>query len=304
MNINGKSTRRRKSKKRKLSFGDDCNVYVCVNELDISDLWRLDLIGINYPIEKKFKQEIDLQTKEHFLETVKINCDRQYEVCLPWADDKSPLPDNLHLVQRRMEYTTSKLNNNFSVTTPIRPVFDASARLPNHPSLNQRLECGSNLIELLPDLLLRFREGEFGVIGDIRRAFCQISIREEDRDFLLFLWWENEKQNKLKYFRHTRVVFGVTCSPFLLASVIDYHIRRSEDYDFKFREKLARSFYVDNLVTSVENKELKRFIQESTTLMSRGRFELREWEYSGQCRSKEKVETHVLDLLWNKESDT
>ncbi|GFV26042.1 integrase catalytic domain-containing protein [Trichonephila clavipes] len=111
MNINGKSTRRRKSK-RKLSFGDDCNVYVCVNELDISDLWRLDLIGINYPIEKKFKQEIDLQTKEHFLETVKINCDRQYEVCLPWADDKSPLPDNLHLVQRRMEYTTSKLNNN------------------------------------------------------------------------------------------------------------------------------------------------------------------------------------------------
>ncbi|GFV07574.1 integrase catalytic domain-containing protein [Trichonephila clavipes] len=59
------------------------------------------------------------------------------------------------------------------------------------------------------------------------------------------------------------------------------------------------------LVTSVENKEeLKRFIQESATLMSRGRFELREWEYSGQCRSKEKVETHVLGLLWNKESDT
>ncbi|GFX30959.1 integrase catalytic domain-containing protein [Trichonephila clavipes] len=65
------------------------------------------------------------------------------------------------------------------------------------------------------------------------------------------------------------------------------------------------SFYFDNVVISVENKgELKRFIQKSTTLMSRGRFELREWEYSDQCRSKEKVETHVLGLLWNKESDT
>ncbi|GFY23102.1 integrase catalytic domain-containing protein [Trichonephila clavipes] len=46
-----------------------------VNELDIPNLWRLDLNGIDDPIEKKSKQEIDLQTKEHFLETVKINCD-------------------------------------------------------------------------------------------------------------------------------------------------------------------------------------------------------------------------------------
>ncbi|GFW16892.1 DUF1758 domain-containing protein [Trichonephila clavipes] len=109
-----------------------------------------------------------------------------------------------------------------SVTTPILPVFHMLARLPNHPSLNQCLECASNLIELLPDLLLRFREGEFGVIGDIRRASCQISICEEDKDFLRFLCVENKE-------------------------------------------------------------ELKRFIQESTTLMSRGKFELREWEYSGQC---------------------
>ncbi|GFX30960.1 uncharacterized protein TNCV_784441 [Trichonephila clavipes] len=70
------------------------------------------LIGIDDPTEKKFKQEIDLQTKEHFLETVKINCGWRYEVCLPWVEDKSPLPNNLHLAQRRLEYTTSKLKNN------------------------------------------------------------------------------------------------------------------------------------------------------------------------------------------------
>ncbi|GFX71486.1 retrovirus-related Pol polyprotein from transposon RE2 [Trichonephila clavipes] len=74
----------------------------------------------------------------------------------------------------------------------------------------------------------------------------------------------------------------------LLAFVNDYHFRKSEEYDVKFRGKLARSFYVDNVVTSVENKEeLKRFIQESTILMSRGRFELLEWEHSGQCRNLE-----------------
>ncbi|XP_035217864.1 uncharacterized protein LOC118191169 [Stegodyphus dumicola] len=75
-----------------------------------------------------------------------------------------------------------------SCTTPIRPVFDASARLTNHPSLNQCLQCGPNLIELIPDVLLRFRERRYGIIADIRKAFLQISTRKEDRDFLRFLW--------------------------------------------------------------------------------------------------------------------
>ncbi|GFV27764.1 integrase catalytic domain-containing protein [Trichonephila clavipes] len=85
---------------------------VSMSNLNKCNNRRLDLIGIDDPIEKKSKQEIDLQTKEHFLEIVKVNCDGRYEVCLPWADDKSPLPDNLHLAQRRLEYTTSKLKNN------------------------------------------------------------------------------------------------------------------------------------------------------------------------------------------------
>ncbi|GIY46260.1 uncharacterized protein CEXT_202791 [Caerostris extrusa] len=42
-------------------------------------------------------------------------------------------------------------------TTPIRPVFDASSRMKGHPSLNQCLYSGPNLIELIPDILLRFR---------------------------------------------------------------------------------------------------------------------------------------------------
>ncbi|GFW32776.1 retrovirus-related Pol polyprotein from transposon 412 [Trichonephila clavipes] len=77
-----------------------------------------------------------------------------------------------------------------SSTTPIRPVFGASARLANYPSLNQCLACSPNLIELIPDILLPFRERGFGVIADIRKAFLQINILKDDRDFLRLLWWE------------------------------------------------------------------------------------------------------------------
>ncbi|XP_055936883.1 uncharacterized protein LOC129966480 [Argiope bruennichi] len=192
-----------------------------------------------------------------------------------------------------------------SSTTPIRQVLDASARLANYPSLNQCLEFGPNLIELIPNILLRFREGQLGVIADIRKAFLQISIRKEDRDFLRFLWWENREEKKLRVFRHTRVVFGVKCSPFLLASVIEYHIQKCEGFEKSLKKRLLESFYIDNVVTSVDSKDqLDRFIDNSKTLMAKGGFDLREWEWSGDCETNSKEETQVLGLIWNKKLDT
>ncbi|GBM35228.1 hypothetical protein AVEN_175830-1 [Araneus ventricosus] len=56
-----------------------------MKEAGISDLWKLDVIGIKDPMEKMSKHEIDLKTKEHFKEAVKFNQNNRYEVCLPWA---------------------------------------------------------------------------------------------------------------------------------------------------------------------------------------------------------------------------
>ena len=47
-----------------------------------------------------------------------------------------------------------------SRSTPVRPVFDASAKEKGSPSLNCCLERGANLIELIPSILLRFRFNE------------------------------------------------------------------------------------------------------------------------------------------------
>ena len=73
-----------------------------------------------------------------------------------------------------------------SGTTRVRTVFDASARERGQPSLNQCLEKGVNLIEIIPAILLRVRINQIGIIADIRKAFLQISLCEGDRDFLRF----------------------------------------------------------------------------------------------------------------------
>jgi hypothetical protein len=106
-------------------------------------------------------------------------------------------------------------------------------------------------MELLPAILMRFRENCIGVVADIKKAFQMIEVKEEDRDYLKFLWWENEGK-KTKTYRHARVVFGVNSSPFLLAAVLDLHhssIKENED----IVAMLKKSMYVDNLVTSVNN---------------------------------------------------
>jgi hypothetical protein len=115
-----------------------------------------------------------------------------------------------------------------------------------------------NLTEIIP-VLLRFRLQQIGVIADIRKAFLQISLCPEDRDFLRFPWVTAE--GTLKIFRHAHVAFGVTSSPFLLGSVIDLHLKRyregseaTTEYTRDIIDKLRKSFYVDNCIIIVENE--------------------------------------------------
>ncbi|CAG7730811.1 unnamed protein product, partial [Allacma fusca] len=138
-----------------------------------------------------------------------------------------------------------------SSTTKIRPVFDASAHEKNSPSLNDCLEKGPNLIETIPTVLLRFREKRIGVVSDIAKAFLQLSLASNERDFLRFLWWEEPNMEHVVELRHCRVVFGVSSSPFLLSAVIEYHLDHSPEKFRPVAELLRKAFYVDNVATSV-----------------------------------------------------
>ncbi|GBN08328.1 hypothetical protein AVEN_274517-1 [Araneus ventricosus] len=81
--------------------------------------------------------------------------------------------------------------------------------------------------------------------------------------------------------QHRRVVFGITSSPFLLEATLECHLNNaSPDYK-ETAQKLLKSFYVDNCVHSVDNKEeLMKFIDESQEILSPAKFNLRGWEHT------------------------
>jgi len=166
-----------------------------------------------------------------------------------------------------------------------------------------------NLVEIIPAILLCFRLHQIGIIADIRKAFLQIRLCEGDRDFLRFLWVN--KEGDLKIFRHARVAFGVINSPFLLGAVIDFHLKKyskgSEDtteYTRSTTEKLRKSLYTDNCVTSVENeRELHLFIKEASLVFAEVKFDLRGWEYS-EPSLEDNNSAVVLGLTWDRKADT
>ncbi|GFR33590.1 integrase catalytic domain-containing protein [Trichonephila clavata] len=62
---------------------------------------------------------------------------------------------------------------------------------------------------------------------------------------------------------------------------------------------LLRSFYVDDLITSLNNEaEILTFIEESHHILAEGKFNFRGWKYTGDD-DPEQV-TSVLGLIWNR----
>jgi hypothetical protein len=162
-------------------------------------------------------------------------------------------------------------------TTKLRVVYDASAR--NYgPSLNDCLYAGPSLTPLIFNILIRFRIYPVAVSADIEKAFLNIAISPEHRDYLRFLWVDDpmNEDPKIRLLRFTRVVFGLTSSPFILNATIKHHVSQYTTSDPEFAKEVMRSLYVDDFASGSWN--VQTALQLSTkvkTRLSDGGFNMR-----------------------------
>ncbi|GFX42562.1 integrase catalytic domain-containing protein [Trichonephila clavipes] len=190
-----------------------------------------------------------------------------------------------------------------SETTKYRPCFDGSACENGKPSLNQCLYKGINLLEVIPDILDRFRLYPIGLSADIEKAFLMLSVHPKDRDYLRFFYPSKEEL----VYRHCRIVFGLNSSPFLLNASIKHLLDNAPLEYCNVVEKLKSSFYVDNCLSGVNNvKEQENFIDIASKLLSKGCFNLRGWQSNVASKyvSQHTGEASVLGMLWNLDKDT
>ena len=162
------------------------------------------------------------------------------------VDDPSTIEgDKLHYLPHRGVVREDK------VTSKLRIVYDASAK-SNGPSLNDCLYTGPSFGQSIFDILLRFRAHRIALAGDIEKAFLMVAVNKKDRDVLRFLWTSELNNDTFTplVLRFTRVVFGVSSSPFLLNATVNHHIESYRSIDPSFVDKFLSAIYVDDLSLS------------------------------------------------------
>lgn len=219
-------------------------------------------------------------------------------------------------------------------TTKVRVVYDASAK-EDGPSLNECLYTGPKFKQKILDILVRFRLHAVVVTADIEKAFLMIVVTERDRDVLRFLWVRNIHDNPpvVQTFKFNRVVFGVSCSPFLLNATLQTHLESMQAQNPPLISNLAQSLYVDDLIsggsTDTEAYELytgakmilkeggfnlRKFITNSRELQNRVDQEERCQSFCGTTESYAQTtlgtsqkpnqgEHKVLGVLWDPDND-
>lgn len=210
-------------------------------------------------------------------------------------------------------------------TTKLRVVYDASARAySGAPSLNECLNPGPPLQNKLWSVLVRSRFHPVAVTGDIKQAFLQVRIKEQDA--LRFHWLKDPNSQTVETLRFTRALFGLTSSPFLLGGVIQHLLESCRQNYPDIVSEIERSLYVDELIsggpTSEKAKEIK---SASQNVFAKGTFELHKWHSNVKelesaasepvsieegTYAKEQLNVPgrqgatLLGLPWDKENDT
>lgn len=172
----------------------------------------------------------------------------------------------------------------------IRVVFDCSAVFENE-SLNKHLLQGPDQLNSLIRVLIRFRKEEVAFTCDIEQMFHSFYVTPKDRNFLRFLWFENNDLTKrIVEYRMNVHLFGAASSSgvanFCLHQTAETHRKELGDIASGF---LLRDFYVDDGLKSVPTaQQALQLIKDSQTMCAKDNLRLH--KFASNCKE-------VLEVL-------
>ncbi|XP_066934903.1 uncharacterized protein [Clytia hemisphaerica] len=138
----------------------------------------------------------------------------------------------------------------------IRTVFDAAAEVAG-TSLNKSLFTGPDLLNSLIGILLRFRRYKVAVTADIEAMFHRVHLNEGDTDAVRFLWRDDpNSKSPPEHYKMLVHIFGATdstcCSAYALRRAA---LDQQQDFSDRVIKTVLKSFYVDDLLKSVQTTE-------------------------------------------------
>ena len=202
-------------------------------------------------------------------------------------------------------------------STPVRIVFNSSAVFQGH-KLNDYWMKGPDLLNNLFGVVLRFREREVALVGDISKMYHRILIPERDQQVHRFLWRNLDTSREPDVYVKTVLTFGDKPAPAMAQTALRKTAQECKNTHPKAAEVIMKNAYMDDICDSVHTvKEAKQQTEDIDDVLDKGGFKVKGWIYNKPLRDESEneksemttmfqgaVEEKVLGITWNNQSDT
>ena len=200
------------------------------------------------------------------------------------------------------------VENENSLSTPIRLVFDASMATKSGYSLNDIVAKGINSMNSMVEIVIRFRSYKVTVHTDVKQMYNVVKLRPEHWKFQRYLWDalldpNNEPSEKVI----KTIIYGVKSS----GNQAQYGLRQTAGEQRKeFPEAAAcviDDSFVDDIATGSDVTSGEKLAADMTALLAGGGFATKGFTISGLPPppelTKDGVSVNVLGTKWCSEED-
>ncbi|GFU78586.1 integrase catalytic domain-containing protein [Trichonephila clavipes] len=162
-------------------------------------------------------------------------------------------------------------------STPLRVVFDASAKTTSGFSLNSILLNGGIIQQDLFSIVSRFRKHEYAFSADIKKMYRQILVDPNQRD-LQRIMWKTSANAPVKTYKLATVTYGTVSAPFLATRTLRA-LADEEKAEFPdAADVICNDSYMDDILSGESTLEgAKKLQTRLSQLLQRGGFELHKW---------------------------
>ena len=171
-----------------------------------------------------------------------------------------------------------------SITTPIRPVFDASHASPGECSLNTILAKGTNSMNNLIQILIRWRIRKCGFHTDISKMYNAVQLDRDHWRYQLYLWGNELKPNiepKTKVIK--TCIYGMKPSGNQAERAVRLTAAESKEEFPDAYEIILKDLYVDDCISGKHtSQEVLSVTDEIKLSLEKGGFTLKGFTFSGE----------------------
>ena len=212
-----------------------------------------------------------------------------------WLSNLDPADQDAILKSPVMHFIAWHIVRSGSVTTPVRPVFNASAKTPSGYSLNDILPKGTNNMNNLVEIVIRWGIKNFGYHTDVRKMYNSVLLEKKFWRFQLYWWSPNlslDEQPVIKVIK--TIIYGVKCSGNQAERALRLVVEELRDKYPAAYEIVMRDVYVDDCVSGEDTAEGRdNATNQLSSCLPHAGMTLKGFTFSGQHPSKDLSEDGV-----------